>query len=42
MVNKFLKGKTSTTTGNMATDLGSKPTPTQYYNWSTTELPGNL
>ena len=42
MINKFLKGQTSTTTGNMATDLGSKPTPTQYYTWSTTELPGNL
>jgi hypothetical protein len=41
MVNKFLKGQTGTT-GNMATDLGSKPTPTTYYNWSTTELPGNL
>jgi hypothetical protein len=42
MINKFLKGQTSTTTGNMATDLGSKPTPTSYYTWSTTELPGNL
>ena len=42
MVNKFLKGQTSTATGNMATDLGSKPTPTQYYNYSTTELPGSL
>ena len=42
MINKFLKGQTSGTTGNMATDLGSKPTPTQYYNWSTTELPGSL
>jgi hypothetical protein len=26
----------------MATDLGSKPTPTTYYTWSTTELAGNL
>ena len=42
MINKFLKGQTTTTTGNMATDLGSKPTPTTYYTWSTTELPGNL
>ena len=42
MINKFLKGQTTTTTGNMATDLGSKPTPTSYYTWSTTELPGNL
>ena len=42
MVNKFLKGQTSGTTGNMATDLGSKPTATQYYTWSTTELPGDL
>jgi hypothetical protein len=41
MINKFLKGQTGTT-GNMGTDLGSKPTPTTYYNWSTTELPGNL
>ncbi len=41
MVDKFLLGKTGTT-GNMATDLGSKPTPTTYYTWSTTELPGSL
>ena len=42
MINKFLKGQTSTTTGNMATDLGSKPTATQYWTWSTTELAGSL
>ena len=42
MINKFLKGQTSTTTGNMATDLGSKPTATNYWTWSTTELAGNL
>ena len=42
MVDKFLLGKTSTATGNMATDLGSKPTATQYYTWSATELAGDL
>jgi hypothetical protein len=42
MINKFLKGQTSTTTGNMATDLGSKPTATQYWTWSTAELAGSL
>ena len=42
MVDKFLLGKTDTKTGTFATDLSSKPTETQYYSWSTTELPGNL
>ncbi len=42
MIDKFLKGKDTTTTGNFATDLGSKPTATQYYTWDTAELPGKL
>ena len=42
MVDKFLLGKDTTETGNFATDLSSKPTETQYYTWSTTELPGKL
>ncbi len=42
MIDRFLKGKDSATTGNFATDLGSKPTATQYYTWSTTELSGSL
>jgi hypothetical protein len=42
MVDKFLKGKDTTKTGNFATDLGSKPSETQYYSWSAAELPGKL
>jgi hypothetical protein len=42
MVDKFLLGKTDTKTGTFATDLSSKPNETQYYSWSTTELPGKL
>ena len=42
MIDRFLKGKTSTQTGNFATDLGSKPTVTQYYSWDTSELSGDL
>jgi len=42
MIDKFLLGKTTTATGNFATDLSSKPTETQYYTWDTTELPGTL
>jgi hypothetical protein len=42
VIDRFLKGKDSTQTGNFATDLGSKPTVTQYYTWDTAELPGNL
>jgi glucuronyl esterase-like protein len=42
MIDKFLLGKTTTATGNFATDLGSKPTDTQYYSWDTAELPGTL
>ncbi|MEI9936234.1 MAG: PE PGRS family protein [Pseudomonadota bacterium] len=42
MIDRFLKGKDSTKTGNFATDLGSKPTETQYYSWDTAELPGKL
>jgi hypothetical protein len=41
-VDRFLKGKDSTTTGNFATDLASKPTVSQYYSWDATELPGKL
>ncbi|MET0795183.1 MAG: PE PGRS family protein [Polyangiaceae bacterium] len=42
MVDKFLLGKDTTKTGNFATDLGTKPTPTQYYSWDAAELPGKL
>ena len=42
MIDKFLRGKDSTKTGNFATDLSSKPTDTTYYSWDTTELPGKL
>jgi hypothetical protein len=42
MIDRFLKGKDSTQTGNFSTDLGSKPTVTQYYSWDTTELAGKL
>jgi len=42
MIDRFLRGKDTTMTGNFATDLGSKPTATQYYTWDTTELPGTL
>jgi hypothetical protein len=42
MIDKFLLGKDTTQTGNVATDLGSKPTATQYYTWDATELPGTL
>ncbi|HET7542345.1 MAG TPA: PE PGRS family protein [Polyangiaceae bacterium] len=42
MIDKFLKGKDTTKTGNFDTDLSSKPTPTMYYSWDTKELPGKL
>jgi hypothetical protein len=42
VINEFLKGSTSTQTGNFATDVGSKPTATQYYTWDATELAGQL
>lgn len=42
VINRFLLGKDSITTGNFATDLGSKPTTSQYYTWDATELPGKL
>ena len=42
MIDKFLLNKTTTATGNFATDLGSKPTDTMYYSWDTAELPGTL
>ena len=42
MIDKFLKGKADTKTGNFATDLSSKPAETMYYSWDTTELPGTL
>jgi len=41
MIDKFLLGK-DIKTGNFATDLGSKPSETQYYTWDTKELPGKL
>jgi hypothetical protein len=44
MVDKFLLGKTSTKTGNLNTDLGSKPNVANYCDWNIAEpeLPGNL
>jgi len=42
MIDKFLRGKDTTKTGNFATDLSSKPADTTYYTWDTTELPGKL
>jgi len=42
MIDKFLRGKDTTKTGNFATDLGSKPSDTMYYSWDTAELPGKL
>ena len=42
MVDKFLLGKDTTKTGTFATDLGSKPSESMYYSWSTAELPGKL
>src|SRR6478752_3725850 len=42
MVDKCLLGKDTTKTGNFATDLGSKPSESMYYSWSTAELPGKL
>jgi len=42
MIDKFLKGKDTAKTGNFDTDLGSKPTPTMYYSWDATALPGTL
>jgi hypothetical protein len=42
MIDRFLKGKDTTKTGNFATDLGSKPTTSQYYTWDATELSGSL
>lgn len=41
-IDKFLKGNSSSTTGTFNTDFGSKPDVTKYYDFSTTELPGNL
>jgi hypothetical protein len=43
MVDKFLKGNTSATTGNVKTDLGSKPDAKQHYDWdASTKLTGKL
>lgn len=42
MIDKFLKGNTTATTGKVNTDLGNKPNPEQYYDWDATELPGDL
>jgi len=42
MVDKFLLGKTTVTTGAVSTDLGSKPDPKQHYDWSAAELAGEL
>ena len=42
MINRFLRGMDSTQTGNVATDLGSRPTATQYYTWDASELVGAL
>ncbi len=42
MVNKFLKGDNSANTGEIKTDLGSKPNPEQYYDWEIPTLDGEL
>jgi len=42
MIEKFLKGKTSTATGTVGTDFGSKPDAAKYYDWTVPTLGGNL
>jgi len=42
MVDKFLKGNDSATTGNFNTDLGGAPNPSQYYSWTVPDLTGDL
>ncbi len=42
MVNKFLKGDNSASTGAVSTDLGNKPNPEQYYDWDVPALDGEL
>ncbi len=41
MIDKFLKGNNSAKTGEMTTD-GTKPTIGNYYDWSASELLGDL
>ncbi|HEX2958378.1 MAG TPA: hypothetical protein VHO70_16200 [Chitinispirillaceae bacterium] len=40
MVDKYLKGNTSVSTGKVNTDLGNKPNPEQYCDWDATKLAG--
>jgi hypothetical protein len=42
MIDRFLLGNNSTSTGTATTDLNSRPTATNYYTWSTAQLPGTL
>jgi hypothetical protein len=42
MVNKFLKGDDSAATGDVGTDLGSKPDLATYFDFDSTELAGAL
>ena len=42
VIDRFLKGKDSTVTGNFTTDLTNKPNVAQYYSWDATALPGTL
>jgi hypothetical protein len=41
MIDKFLKGKTSTTTGKVASDF-SGPDPKKYYDWTAPTLTGDI
>ena len=42
MVDKFLKGNNSANTGEVSTDLGNKPNPEQYIDWTVPTLDGEL
>lgn len=42
MIKRFLLGDDSIQTGNMGTDLANPPDATQYYDWDSSELSGEL
>ncbi|MBN2197080.1 MAG: PE PGRS family protein [Polyangiaceae bacterium] len=42
MIDKFLKGNASASTGTFGTDLGNKPSPEQHYSWTAPTLTGEL
>jgi hypothetical protein len=42
VIDRFLLNKTSTQTGTFNSDISSKPDVKKYYDWDTTELPGDL